>query len=89
MKRFLRRFAGFFTGILVAFAVFFNFSCTLQNIEETKSSVGFNLQSNFLRSLARNANDETGKIVLKAEISSQDVTPPSTFQKNGQFYSQK
>jgi len=84
MKTFLRqfnsRFVTFFTGVLFALAAFFTFSCTLQN-EEPKSSVGFNLQPGFLRSVAGDATSESGetdKIVLKAEISG-NLTPPPQF----------
>ena len=87
-RQFNSRFVTFFTGVLFALAAFFTFSCTLQN-EEPKSSVGFNLQPGFLRSVAGEAtgeSGETGKIDLKAEISG-NLPPPSILRlKNlGQF----
>ena len=80
-RQFNSRFVTFFTGVFFALAAFFTFSCTLQN-EEPKSSVGFNLQPGFLRSVAGEATGESGetdKIVLKAEISG-NLPPPSILQ---------
>ena len=81
MKTFSRQFVIFFTGILFALAAFFTFSCTLLN-DETKSSVSFTFQPEFLRSVASKATGESGEtdeIVLKAEISG-NLTPPSILQ---------